>query len=195
MSQKGSKTTAECLPIAEYLRLLDCLRRDKKYILELYCVLGFAMGLRASDVLSLKWDDVLNKEYLIKIEKKTKKTREIKIAEPVSNRIGQLYGLLGQPDLESFAILNKRTGCQYSIWTINRKIKEFQFKYKINIRLFSTHSFRKTFGRYVYDLFDNKTDALIKLQDTFHHTNSQTTIRYIGLVQEEIDQIYDSIVI
>ena len=39
----------------------------------------------------------------------------------------------------------------------------------------------------------NKTDAVIKLQGIFNHTNPQITLRYIGVRQEEITGIYGMI--
>lgn len=193
MAQKGRTTTADYLPQKEYLRLLECLNKDREYLWELYAVLGFATGCRASDVLALKWKEVLGRNYIVKLEQKTQKLREIKIGESVQACIQHLYLSLGSPEQEQYIFYNKATQTPYSIWTINRKIKMFKFKYKLNIRAFSSHSYRKTLGRYVYDSKRNKSESLLLLQKMLNHKNSQTTMCYIGLVQSDIDQIYDSI--
>ena len=193
MAQKGKLTTADYLPHAECVRLVERLHEEENYLWELYCVLAFSFGLRASDVLSLRWMDILDKKFLIKIEKKTQKPRKIKINNEVRARIKKLYFLMSSPDKENYAILNHNTHLPYSIWTVNRIFQRFKYKYALNIRAFSTHSFRKSFGRHVYDITENKSEALLRLQQALNHTDPQTTMCYIGLVQEDIDQIYDSI--
>ena len=57
----------------------------------------------------------------------------------------------------------------------------------------STHTFRKTFGRYVYELMGRSAEGLILLNQIFRHSNLETTRRYIGLAQEDIDKVFDSI--
>lgn len=193
MAQKGLLTTTDYLPHKEYVRLLECLHRDGNYLWELYCVLAYATGMRASDILSLKWSKLLGKNYLMIVEKKTQKSRMVKINEEVQVKIKQLYALMDSPEKEGFVFKNNISKQPYSIWTVNRQIKYFKFKYKLKIRAFSTHSFRKTFGRHVYEMSENKSEALIRLQRALNHTDPQTTMRYIGLVQDDIDKIYDAI--
>ena len=60
---KGQLTTSDYLPIKEFNLLIDGLRGDGEYICELYCRLSFCTVLRASDVLFLKWEVILNREY------------------------------------------------------------------------------------------------------------------------------------
>lgn len=193
MAQKGLLTTTDYLPHKEYVRLLECLHRDGNYLWEMYCVLAYATGMRASDILSLKWNKLLSKNYLMIVEKKTQKSRMVKINEEVQEKIKQLYALMDSPEKGGFVFKNNISNQPYSIWTVNRQIKYFKFKYKLKIRAFSTHSFRKTFGRHVYEMSENKSEALIRLQRALNHTDPQTTMRYIGLVQDDIDQIYDTI--
>ena len=64
---------------------------------------------------------------------------------------------------------------------------------RLPIRAFSTHTFRKTFGRYVYELMGRSAEGLILLNQIFRHSNLETTRRYIGLAQEDIDKVFDSI--
>ena len=70
---KGQLTTSDYLPIEEFNRLCECLRKDKLYTWELYCRVAFCTALRASDVLTLRWSDILDTEELVKIEQKTKR--------------------------------------------------------------------------------------------------------------------------
>ena len=43
------------------------------------------------------------------------------------------------------------TGEPLTIQCVNKKLKDFKYDYKVKIGNFSTHTFRKTFGRYVYE--------------------------------------------
>lgn len=47
-----------------------------------------------------------------------------------------------------------------------------------------THTMRKTFGYFYY----RKTKDLVFLQEIFNHSAPIITKRYIGLIQEEIDE-------
>ena len=54
------------------------------------------------------------------------------------------------------------------------------------------HSFRKTFGRQVYNMnSENSELALVKLMELFNHSSIAITKRYLGLRQEEILETYD----
>lgn len=60
MGMKGQKTTSDYLPIEEFIRFLEGLHNDKLYSWEFYCRISFYTALRVSDVLTLKWNDLLN---------------------------------------------------------------------------------------------------------------------------------------
>ncbi|MFR9496330.1 MAG: integrase, partial [Rikenellaceae bacterium] len=76
---------------------------------------------------------------------------------------------------------------------INRLLKLFKIKYRLPIKAFSTHTFRKTFGRYVYDTNWRSAESLILLNSIFRHSSIDITKVYIGLRQAEIDGVFDSI--
>jgi integrase len=57
----------------------------------------------------------------------------------------------------------------------------------------TSHSLRKTFGRMVWNV-DNQSDrALMYLSELFNHTSASITRRYLGIKQEELNDIYDKI--
>ena len=77
---------------------------------------------------------------------------------------------------------------------VNRHFKALKVKYQIRIKNFSTHSLRKTFGRRVVDMAGADAErALIKLSEIFNHTSPMVTRRYLGLRQEELGEVYDSL--
>ena len=130
---------------------------------------------------------------MTRIEQKTKKNRLIKFNRDVQEKNRFLYEMLGQPAPEQYIFLSPRTGKPYSLEYINRLLKVFKVRYRLPIRAFSTHTFRKTFGRYVYELMGRSAEGLILLNQIFRHSNLETTRRYIGLAQEDIDKVFDSI--
>lgn len=69
-------------------------------------------------------------------------------------------------------------------------------KYRLAaVKHFSTHSFRKTLGRKVVEMAgENSEMALIKLAEIFNHSNTAITRRYLGLRQQELREVYDSLV-
>lgn len=171
--------------------MLRCLHNDRLYQWEAYCKISFCTAFRVSDVRSTHWKDILGKSEFIKIEQKTQKTRIVKINDDIRENIQQMYRLLGQPDPKLSVICNPRTKEPYSREHINRKLKWFLWKYKLRIKRFSTHSFRKTFGRFVYESLGRTSDALVRLSEILKHKNIETTRRYIGLEQDDIDEVFD----
>ena len=80
-----------------------------------------------------------------------------------------------------------------TIQYVNMKLKEFKYKYHLHIENFSTHTFRKTFGRYVYDTNNHSAESLILLNKILNHSSIAVTKTYIGITQEEVAGIYASI--
>lgn len=193
MAKKNQLTTSDYLEYSEYERLLDCLHKDGELIWELYARLSFCTACRASDVLNFRWKDVLNKENCTVTERKTGKTRYIKFNASVQKRIKFLYELMESPDLNDYIFKSVRTGRSFTIQNVNKRLKDFKRKYKINIDNFSTHTFRKTFGRYVYEQNNRSAESLILLNKILNHTSIQITKTYIGITQDEINGIFDSI--
>lgn len=194
MSKKGSLTTADFLPYDEYLRLLDCLENDQKYKECAYCLLSFCLSLRVSDILKLKWKDVLNERSLIVRERKTQKVKSIPIGSDALQRLNVIYREMGNPSLDTYIMKSERTGKPVSRQYINKDLcKAWKERYNLQIGNFSTHTFRKTFGRYVYDKMGRTQEALIMLQYIYRHHSVSTTMRYIGLRDDEVGNIYESI--
>ena len=193
MAKKNQLTTSDYLEYTEYERLLECLHNDGKLLWELYARISFCTACRASDVLRFKWKDILDQDDCTVTEKKTGKTRYIKFNETVKKRIHSLYELIGSPDKNDLIFKSTHTGESYTIQYINKLTKTFKQKYQIKIGNFSTHTFRKTFGRYVYETNHRSAESLILLNKIFKHSSIQITKAYIGITQDEINSIYDSI--
>lgn len=193
MAKKNQLTKSDYLSMDELKKLLDKLHKDKQYIWELYARVSFCTALRASDVLSLTWADILNKGALTKTEKKTGKTRRIPFNLHTQDRIYELYMLLKRPNPAELIFSNKHTKKPFTIQYINRLAKQWKEKYQLNIANFSTHTFRKTFGRFVYDSNQNKSESLVLLNSIFSHSSIDITKVYIGLRDDEIKSVFASI--
>lgn len=195
MSRKGTLTSADYFQYDEFKRLVDCLVKDGQHIWAFYCLLSFCLGLRSSDVRKLKWQDVLNKRSVIVTEQKTGKTKGIPIGQNTADHISKMFELAGEPNLDTYIFCTSRAkeNTPVTIQYVNRIAKTWKAKYKLNIGNFSTHTFRKTFGRYVYEKRNRSTDALIELNRIFRHANLQTTLIYIGITDDNIYGVFDSI--
>lgn len=193
MAKKKQLTKSDYLPMEDYKKLLYLLHKDRQYLWELYARLAFCTALRVSDILPLTWSDILHKGSLTKSEKKTGKVRKIPFNLNIQTRIEELYMLLKRPNPNELIFKSKFTGTSISPQYLNRIMKEWKIKYKLNIENFSTHTFRKTFGRYVYDTSENKSEALLLLNRIFNHSSVEITKVYICIRKDEINSIFDSI--
>ena len=193
MAKKNQLTKSDYLPMEDYKKLLYLLHKDRQYLWELYARLAFCTALRVSDILPLTWSDILHKGSLTKSEKKPGKVRKIPFNLNIQTRIEELYMLLKRPNPNELIFKSKFTGTSISPQYLNRIMKEWKIKYKLNIENFSTHTFRKTFGRYVYDTSENKSEALLLLNRIFNHSSVEITKVYICIRKDEINSIFDSI--
>lgn len=193
MAKKNQLTTSDHLSYEEFTRLLDCLHKDGEYRWEMYARLSFCTACRASDTLRFKWRDVLGVASVTVVEKKTKKTRKIPFNPSVQKSFSDLWHLLDCPDKNDYIMPSSRGDQPMTIQYVNQKLKVFKQKYHTKIENFSTHTFRKTFGRYVYDTNNHSAESLLLLNRILNHSSIQITKAYIGITQEEVDSVYASI--
>lgn len=192
----GSITKADYLPYEEYRRLVNNLMKEKKYWWACYCVLSFCTALRYSDVCRLRWSDVLDQRRIIIQAKKTGKRHIIPIGVHAEESLKSLYEKLGSPDKQQLILKTSNPDKPHAaIQYINRVLKNWKYKYELNIDNFSTHTFRKTFGRYVYEKDGCSEKSLMFLNHIFDHANLSTTRIYLGIRDEEIADIFDSLII
>ena len=161
------------------------------YKISLLIALGCFTGLRISDILALRWSQILYTEEFTIIEKKTGKQRTLRLNPQLQKHIQECYEQIKPIGIKA-PILVSQKGTIFTVQAINRILKEIKKKYRLKIKNFSCHSLRKTFGRQVYTMNgDNSELALVKLMELFNHSSVSITKRYLGLRQEEILQTYD----
>ena len=191
MSQKYSTTTADFLVWSDAMNLIRKLAKDNNYKMSLFIALGCFTGLRVSDILNLRWWQILGVDEFTIIEKKTGKQRTLRLNPQLQKHIQECYEHI-KPIGVKAPILVSQKGTTFTIQAINRKLKDIKKQYKVKIKNFSCHSLRKTFGRQVYNMNDTNSElALVKLMEIFNHSSIAITKRYLGLRQEEILQTYD----
>ena len=152
-------------------------------------ILGVYTALRVCDLLRLSWDDVYDfkasrvRMSIDLIEQKTGKPKRIKLNSAVLKAL-ELYALesahQGNP-----LIINKKTGNAISRIQAYRLIRAAAEAVDIDERV-SCHSLRKTFG---YHAWKGGVSPTI-IMDIFNHNSMSTTRRYLGVSQDDKDDVY-----
>ena len=157
-------------------------------------VLGINSGLRISDILKLKISDVLDdkskiKERITLREQKTGKTKDFPMSESSKSAIN-LYLKQRDFNLNQPLFISRKSDNdgflkrQQAYRIINDVARVVGIKESIG-----THTLRKTFG---YHAYNNGYDISI-IQKLFNHSTPSITLRYIGITQDELDNVYLSL--
>ena len=191
MAVKNTYRTRDYMEWDSMLTLIRRLYRDHEYRMSLLIGCGSFFGLRISDLLTLRWDMLLDADSFTLYEKKTGKRRTVRINKGFAKHIRDCHEALGIENDHEKCFLSRKK-CVYSTQRINIKFKEIKAKYNVKCEHFSTHSMRKTFGRKVFE--SAGTDApivLMRLQSLFNQSSPAITKRYLGITQSELLETYD----
>lgn len=199
MGKQNSRTECSGLEWGDFLLLLDKLKKEKEYRFLLFAAIGTYCGLRAGDILNLRWIDVLNKTEIEIKEKKTAKVRHITMNQNLLDIINYCYEeilvKLGDDfQKEQYIFCNRNKG-KLSIQYINRKLHEIfrQVVGKMKVKNPSSHTFRKSFGKRIYEMNGKSPESLVLLSQIFGHSSIAITRKYIGISQEQIQNVYISL--
>lgn len=169
--------------------------RDK-----LLFVLGIHLGIRASDLRTLRWsfffddDGKFRESYTIqpKKQKKYHKFVTLFFNETVKKAISNYLELYPYEDVNALLFKSRQSDDSIkegTIWYIIDKIaKEAGIKQNIG-----SHSLRKTFGYWIWHEAQDKNKALVVLMRIFGHSDTATTSKYIGITTDEISETFDSL--
>ncbi len=174
------------------LGLTQRLRQDKHYRDYALITTGCYFGLRIGDLLSLRWNDVLDKDELVIVEQKTGKKRKITINPKVHDAVEQYVKQRKSENRfqpEGF-IFSNRWDSSLTISYVNKRLKVVFKKYNVSVKNPSSHTLRKTFGKRVYESDSKSERALVYLSEMFSHSSTSITRRYIGITQEQIANVY-----
>lgn len=194
-----SHPAADAMDWSEAMSVIHRLLDDGRYRDAMLMGTGCFLGLRISDILKLRWQDILGKDVITVTEKKTQKKRSLKISRAyrqLADRCHEEMCIEDDTDyiFKSWQYEGRRPICRGYAHEILKKIQK---DYNISsAQVFSSHSLRKTFGRQVWLTECEKgrgENALILLCDVFGHSNVAITKRYLGIRQAEILSVYDSV--
>lgn len=193
MALKNQKTTTGFIQWDTFSSLILKLQRDGEYKFCLLIATGSFTGLRISDILSLQWNQLLDKDVLDVNEKKTKKHRKLKINSDLKDIINKCYVQMNKPSVDSYVFSNKYGTQAIRIQWVNHKLKQLFNEYSIKTTNASSHTLRKTFGRRIWELNNHSEKSLVLLSEIFNHSSVQITKRYLGIKQEELFDCYDQL--
>lgn len=156
---------------------------------KLLFVLGINLGLRISDLLSLKASHFYNEKnrfhsHIVIVEQKTKKTRKLTISDAVKKEIKDA-GITGHSEDYVFPSRkgSKPIGRVQAYRILNEAAE------RAGLEEVGTHTLRKTFGYHAY----KGGVKLSLLQRIFNHASEKTTLHYIGITQDKIDDVYNTV--
>ena len=158
-------------------------------------VIGCNLGLRASDLLSLRINEVTDertfdlKDEITVYEQKTGKYRPLRFNAAVRESI---LMLLEHHSFKSQYLFESQKGNHIGVSAVCTILKQAAERAEISQNI-GTHSMRKTFGFHQLTVHPNDARFLAALQKMFNHRDSLTTLRYIGLTDSETLQYYDDI--
>jgi integrase len=156
---------------------LKLIKTNENPNLGLLIVTGINLGLRIENLLQFTYADLRSDSVTI-VEGKTGKKRKVIINDNIRKAL-----TLFEKEYCGYAFKSQKKTI-YSPQHVNRLLKKY-FKGKI-----STHSLRKSFGRRVWENDNQSERSLIYLSELFQHSSISITRIYLGIRQEELDNIY-----
>lgn len=155
----------------------------------LFFYTGINTGLRISDIIQLKYNDIRNNDGSMKthisiIEKKTKKPKKFPI---VNGLYIELEKYTRDMQLGEY-LFKSQKGTNKPITTTQAYRILSAAANNIGLTEIGTHSMRKTFGFHHYQQYHD----VALLQQIFNHSSPSITLKYIGINQDIIDMSYSN---
>ena len=195
------------MKITQPIRDIAELKKIKRYYREvkpnkrnsLLVVCGLNTALRISDILKLRWKDVYNENLLsfkshidVKEQKTGKKTTVFinkNLKEAFASFLKDIIAKKGKvcEVMEQFIFLGqKSTDKPISRIQAFRIISEAAKKCLLSHKV-SCHSLRKTFGYHAW----KKGVSPALLTSIYNHSSYKITTRYLGIEQDDRDEVFE----
>lgn len=163
-------------------------------------LIGINVGLRASDLITLKWnfffdDNGCFKDFYTLQPKKTRKQKKfVKLFfnNAVKKAVADYIEEYPIQDMNEFLFKSRKGNSHITEISLGRIIKDAAEEVGIKKNICS-HSLRKTFGFWAWHNADDKGKALVTLQMLFNHSDTNTTMKYIGILSSEIEDMFNSV--
>ena len=175
----------------EPIRNIDDIKKVEKILSEkprdlLIFTIGTNCGLRISDIVALNVGDVRDKTHIKITEKKTGKFKKFPINTKLKPMLDEYTKGRDLNDALFKTVFNNRVDRFSAYRIIKRACKIAGLEEKVG-----THTMRKTFGYHHYKKFKD----VAMLQKIFNHSSPATTLRYIGIEQDQIDESYTNFIL
>lgn len=212
-SNKVAGVSSEVYPFtseAEIKTMIDVFNKrieeapdeDKRWIAsrnKMLFLCGINLGIRASDLCGLKYSFFMNNDGTFKDSyslqpKKTKKTgKYVKLYfnQTVKKAITSYIEEYPIQDMNEYLFKSRKGGAitEKALWKI---IVDATVEAGIEKNV-GSHTLRKTFGYHIWHNAEDKEKALVMLMSIFNHSSVATTKKYIGLMDEEIEDVFNSL--
>jgi site-specific recombinase XerD len=153
-------------------------------------VMGINTGLRISDLLALKQGDIMDDggkvlDFIRIREKKTRKQKVFKLNKSARKAVEEYikrYGFVSERYLFISRKGDNKPISRVQAWEVLNNAA-----HTVGIReSIGTHTLRKSFG---YHAYRQGTDITL-LMKIFNHSTPSITLRYIGITQDDINNVY-----
>lgn len=161
------------------LNFADVLRAKSERDYALF-MLGIYSGLRVTDILHLKVQDVRGKNNIYLHEQKTGKEKRF----PINDDLREILDEYTKDMKEYEYLFQSRQGRNKPItrtraWDILHKTAA-----EFGLENIGCHTMRKTFGYFLYQ----QTKDILLVKDILNHADASSTYRYIGLMGIQKDK-------
>ena len=160
-------------------------------------VVGLNTSLRISDILMLQWKDVYNykkgtyRQHIQVVEKKTQKNNIVAMNACIVETLELLKTTHEHITPNTFLFVSRKGENQpltrFSVYSIIKKASQV-LGFEENI---SCHSLRKTFG---YQAWKQGVQPAL-LMSIYNHSSYEITKRYLGISQDERDEVFMNIML
>ncbi|UZP04704.1 tyrosine-type recombinase/integrase [Clostridium botulinum] len=149
-------------------------------------IIGINTGLRITQILSLKFSDLIDSENNI-LSKVKFNGIEYRINNCIKDAITIYIGKCGVENKDMFIFKSKKGNNPIERTQAYRILKNSCKEAKVNLN-FGTHTLRKTFGYHFYKQYKD----LKYLQKLFNHSSINITMEYIDLEKKDDEVKYSS---
>lgn len=172
----------------------------RKFVAARNCLLiqiGLNSAYRISDIVRLKWKDIISSEGEFqsntdKEEKKTGKIRKVFIEQQIRDAVTKYLSITDiNPIMDDYIF----STCKSDRMTENNAydfIKKAAKEVGINVKI-ATHTLRKTFAYWFLTIRKDDSMALYTLMDMLGHSSPAMTLKYAGITDDMHQEAYQEI--
>ena len=190
------KTVAPIKSLADIGKIKRHLLKTQQYRNYLLFVMGINVGLRISDLLSLRISDVWHNgkcvEAIVIREQKTKKYRTIALNGATEEAIERYLGSLKTFNENDWLFKSRKYGTPLTKQSAHRIINQIMADCCI-VGHWGTHTLRKTFAYQLYMANAEQPMILEYLMKLLNHSSQQITLAYMGIEQQQLNNLVENL--